>query len=298
MICFLLVLCPLSEGFFAALSSDKPDLNLILSPMKRVITIILAILAFSSFGCRTKSTFPITDLHIHVKGGFTIEDAVLKSKKENIRYGIVTNCGIGFPVHSDSQIDSVILSFKDYPQFLLGLQAEGREWVNTFSKESINKFDYVFTDGMTFTDAKGRRNRIWMKDETWIDNEQDFMDYLVNTIVKILNTEPINMYVNPTFLPAQMANRYDSFWTEERMDKVINAAKANNIAIEINNRYRIPSIAFIARAKKAGVKFTVGTNNANKEFSGAEYALEVIKKCGLTQNDFYLPVNKRQDGKL
>ena len=55
---------------------------------------------------------------------------------------------------------------------------------------------------------------------------------------------------------------------------------------------------FIARAKKAGVKFTVGTNNANKEFSGAEYALEVIKKCGLTQNDFYLPVNKRQDGKL
>ncbi len=266
--------------------------------MKRNSVIIIALLSFLFMSYKPDSDFPITDLHIHIKGGFTIQDAVLKSKSENIRYGIVTNCGLGFPVHSDSQIDSVIFSFKDYPQFFLGLQAEGREWVNIFSKESMKKFDYVFTDGMTFTDAKGRRNRIWIKEETWIDNEQEFMDYLVGTIVKILNTEPINIYVNPTFLPAQMSDRYDFFWTEERMDKVIKAAKENNIAIEINNRYRIPSIAFLTRAKKAGVRFTVGTNNANKDFSGAEYALEVIKKCGLTQNDFFQPVNKRQDGKL
>jgi len=266
--------------------------------MNRKSVLILMLLPFLLMNCKTNNSFPITDLHIHLKGGFNIEDAVLKSKNENIRYGIVTNCGLGFPVHNDSQIDSVLLTFKDYPQFYLGLQAEGREWVNNFSRESMNKFDYVFTDGMTFTDEKGRRNRIWMKQETWIDNEEEFMDYLVNTIVKILNNEPINIYVNPTFLPAQMADRYDSFWTNERMDKVIKAAKDNNIAIEINNRYRIPSVVFLAKAKLAGVKFTVGTNNANKDFSGAEYALEVIKKCGLTQNDFYQPVNKRQNGKL
>jgi len=261
--------------------------------MKRITSIIFGLLSVLLMNCQTKNNFPITDLHIHVKGGFTIEDAVLKSKNENIRYGIVTNCGLGFPVHNDSQIDSVLLTLKDYPQFFLGLQAEGREWVNIFSKESMNKFDYVFTDGMTFTDAKGRRNRIWMKNETWIDNENEFMDYLVNTIVKILSTEPINIYVNPTFLPAQMDDRYDSFWTDERMNKVIKAAKENNIAVEINNRYRIPSVAFIAKAKEAGVKFTVGTNNANQDFSGAGYALEVIKKCGLTKNDFFEPVNKR-----
>ncbi len=78
-----------------------------------------------------------------------------------------------------------------------------------FSKETIGKFDYVFTDAMTFTDAKGRRNRIWIKEETWIDAEQKFMDNLVKTIVKIMNEEPINIYVNPTFLPQQMADRYD-----------------------------------------------------------------------------------------
>jgi len=264
--------------------------------MKRNALIIFVLLSFLLMSCRNNENFPITDLHIHLKGDFKIEDAVIKSKKENIRYGIVVNCGVGFPVHNDSQIDSVIQTLKDYPQFYIGMQAEGREWVNIFSKESRDKFDYVFTDAMTFTDDKGRRNRIWIKNETWIDNEEAFMDHYVNTIVKIMSEEPINIYVNPTFLPAQMADRYDSFWTEERMDRVINAAKSNNIAIEINNRYKIPSLKFIKRAHKAGVLFTIGTNNTDGNFSGAEYAREMIRKCKLTQKDFFLPVNKRLNG--
>lgn len=247
--------------------------------------------------CNSTDNFPVTDLHVHLKGNFTLNDAVKKSADENIRYGIAFNCGYKFPIHSDTQIDSVVSLMKDYPQFYMAMQAEGREWVDIFSKESREKFDYVFTDGMTFTDAKGRRNRIWLKDETWIDDEQEFMDYLVNTIVKILSEEPVNIYVNPTYLPEQMADRYDAFWTPERMDKVIASAKTHNIAIEINNRYRIPSYDFLKRAKDAGVKFTIGTNNKDENFSGAEYGLEMIRRLKLTKEDFYWPVNKRQNGR-
>jgi len=266
------------------------------NPRTIILTAALT-LSLITISCNSADEFPITDLHIHLKGKFTLDDAVKKSAAEKINYGIAFNCGYKFPIHSDSQIDSVINIMKDYPQFYMAMQAEGREWVDIFSKESRDKFDYVFTDGMTFTDAKGRRNRIWMKDETWIEDEQEFMDYLVDVIVKILNEEPINIYVNPTYLPAQMADRYDFFWTVERMDRVIEAAGKNNIAIEINNRYRIPSYEFLKRAKKAGIKFTVGTNNADENFSGAEYAREMIKKLKLTQDDFYLPVNKRADGR-
>lgn len=260
--------------------------------MKKILLLFICIL-FLSFG-KSQNNYPfqLIDLHVHLKGGFTVEDAVKKSKAEGIQYGIVVNCGVGFPLHNDSQIDSVISDMKKYPQFYKGMQAEGREWVNIFSKKSIDKFDYVFTDAMTFTDDKGRRNRIWLKDETWIDNEDQFMEHLVNTLVKILNTEPINIYVNPTYLPAQMQNRYDYFWTSARMDRVIKAAKKHKIAIEINNRYRIPSAEFISRAKKAGVKFTIGTNNLDSNFSGADYAIEIINKFGLTEKDFFIPKKK------
>ena len=172
------------------------------------------------------------------------------------------------------------------------MQAEGREWIKLFSEEYIEKFDYVFTDAMTFTDEKGRRNRIWIEEETWIENEEDFMDYYIKIIVDILNNEPIDIYVNPTYLPGQMSDRYDYFWNDERMDKVISAAKKNDIAIEINNRFKIPSAEFIRKAKQAGVKFTIGTNNIDKNFARPEYALEIIRKCGLIRNDFFTPDKK------
>ena len=262
--------------------------------MKKLLFLVSMTLIIINAGCRKTAEFPITDLHVHLKGNFTIEDAVRKSEAENIQYGIAVNCGLGFLVQNDSQVDSFLLIMNDYPQFYVAMQAEGREWVNLFSKESIEKFDYVFTDAMTFTDEKGRRNRIWLPEETFIDDEEEFMNYLVKTLVTILNTEPVDIYVNATFLPAQMADRYDHFWTEKRMDEVINALLANNIAMEINNRYEIPSADFIKRAKKAGVRFTVGTNNADEHFSGAKYALDLIKECNLTESDFWLPVKKER----
>jgi hypothetical protein len=233
------------------------------------------------------------DLHVHLKGDLTLNEAIKKSKTDSVKYGIVANCGLGFPIQNSAQIDSFLTLMRHYPQFYVGMQAEGREWIKLFSKESITKFDYVFTDAMTFTDAKGRRNRIWIKEETWIDNEKEFMDQLVETIVKIINSEPIDIYANSTFLPEQMANRYDNFWTVDRMKKVIHAAKEKNVAIEINNRFKIPSVKFIKLAKAAGLKFTIGTNNTDKNFTKPVYAIEMIKKCGLSKSDFWKPEMKK-----
>jgi len=260
--------------------------------MKKALSLIAFISLWISLIAQQKDPFQLIDLHIHLKGGFTIEDAIAKSKKESVKFGIAVNCGIGFPVQNDNQLDSVIKIMKKYPLFYTGMQAEGREWIKLFTKESIDKFDYVFTDAMTFVDKKGRRNRIWLKDETWIDDEQQFMDNLVAMIVKIISTEPINIYVNPTYLPEQIAAKYDELWTDSRMDKVIKAAKKHTVAIEINNRFKIPSFKFISKAKYAGVKFTIGTNNIDGNFPGPDYAREMIYKCGLKESDFFVPKKK------
>ena len=69
---------------------------------------------FIAAGCRQTATFPITDLHVHLKGDFGIEDAVRKSEAENIQYGIALNCGLGFPVQNDSQVDAFLLIMDIY----------------------------------------------------------------------------------------------------------------------------------------------------------------------------------------
>jgi hypothetical protein len=257
--------------------------------MKRITTYVLVWLAIASMHGQNCPPFELIDLHVHLKGDLTIEEAIKKSGSENIKYGIAANCGLGFPIENDSAANAYFDYMKGYPQFYIGMQAEGREWLTLFSKETISKFDYVFTDAMTFTDAKGRRNRIWIEEETWIDDEQAFMDFLVNTIVQILENEPIQIYANPTYLPQQLADRYHYLWTEERMDKVISAAKIHDIAIEINPRFRIPSVQFITKAKNAGLKFTIGSNNIDKNFEYPQFAIDIINTCGLTESDFWVP---------
>jgi histidinol phosphatase-like PHP family hydrolase len=62
------------------------------------------------------------------------------------------------------------------------------------------------------------------------------------------------------------------------------------VAIEINSRFRIPSAAFIRRARHAGLKFALGTNNAGRDDLGRlEYALQMVRECGLTWKDMWMP---------
>ncbi len=235
--------------------------------------------------------YDIVDYHAHLKGGLTMEELLDHSKKTGIGYGVAFNAGIGFPITDDSSLMENYQKYKDYPVYM-AMQAEGREWVNMFSKESISTFDYVFTDAMTWTDHKGRRMRLWMPEEVFVEDKNDFMEQLVAKIVEVMEKEPIDMYVNSTFLPDVLQAEYDVLWTEESMDKVIHAAVKNNIAIEINARYKIPSATFIKRAKKAGVKFSMGTNNADRELGTLDYALDMIAECGLKPEDFFKPERK------
>src|SRR3989339_92036 len=121
-----------------------------------------------------------------------------------------------------------------------------------------------------------------MPNEVEVGDKQQFMDMLVDRTVGILNHEPIDIYVNPTFLPAAIESEYDTLWTDERMDKVIQAAVKNGGAIEINSRYRLPSEKFIRKAKAAGAKFSFGTNNGGKNDLGdLAYSRLMAVRCGL-----------------
>ncbi|GHT41132.1 hypothetical protein AGMMS49965_10450 [Bacteroidia bacterium] len=238
-----------------------------------------------------QDNFPLIDAHLHLKGGLTAEDVAALTRKYGITYGIAPNCGKNFPVTTDKDIYAWLDSTKHHP-FLLPMQAEGREWLDMFSPKAIEAFDYVFTDALTWTDDKGRRMRIWIPEETWVDNKQHFMEMLVERACKIISTEPINIYVNPSFLPDELMPEYDALWTKARMTKVIDACVAGGIAIEINNRYKIPSQTFIALAKERGAKFSIGTNNGGKEDVGRlEYAIEMLKACGITKEDMWLPMS-------
>ena len=230
------------------------------------------------------------DYHVHPKGGLTVDDALRRSRETGIYYGLAINGGLGQPAENDAALEAFLRELDGKPVYK-AMQAEGREWVRMFSTATLEKFDYVFTDAMTWTDDSGRRMRLWIPEDVGtIGDPQRFMDTLVARASGIFANEPIDIYVNATYIPDQLGARYDALWTPARMAKIVDGLAANGIAMEINNRRRIPSAAFIRLAKQAGVKFACGTNNAGADDLGRnEYCAEIIRACDLRPEHFWTP---------
>jgi len=238
-----------------------------------------------------RHNIPMADFHVHLKGGLTLEQALAKSRGDGIEYGIAINCGKGFTIESDEGARQFFDSMQGQPIFI-AMQAEGREWTQMFSRRAAALFDYIFTDSMTWTDNRGKRMRTWIPEEVGvIADPQEFMDTLVDRAVGILEHEPIDIYANPTYLPDVLAKDYERLWTDARRKKVIDAAVKNGVAIELNNRYKLPSASFVKMAKAAGCKFTFGSNNAGADDLGrSEYGLRMIEECQLVWQDFFVPL--------
>jgi hypothetical protein len=237
-----------------------------------------------------RQNVPMVDFHVHLKSGLTLEQALEKSRRDGIQYGLAVNCGKGFPVQDDASARAFLETMKGQPVFI-AMQAEGREWTSMFSRKTVALFDYVFTDSMTWTDDTGRRMRLWIPNEVGtIKDVQGFMDTLVNRTVGILEREPIDIYVNPTFLPDSIGQDYDKLWTDERIQKVVEAAARNKVAIELNDRYKLPGLRVVQMAKAAGCKFTFGTNNTGPADLGrSEYGLRMVEECKLVWQNFFVP---------
>jgi hypothetical protein len=240
-----------------------------------------------------RSNFPLFDLHVHLKKGLTLEETLARSREYGVTYGVAVNCGLAMPYPSEELLRQFLDSYEKPPQTYLAMQAEGREWLGLFSEDVISQFDYVFTDAMTWTDDKGRRMRLWIDEEVHIVDNDEFMETLVGRIEGILDNEPIDIYVNPTYVPDRIHHLYDELWTPDRRARVIEALERNEVALEINNARRIPSLDFIREAKAARVKFTCGTNNAGPgDLGNQEYCLEAIQACELEANDMWTPPPK------
>ena len=237
-----------------------------------------------------RHNLPMVDYHVHLKGGLTLEQAVAKSMRDGISYGLAINCGKGFPTENDDAVRAYVESLKGQPVFV-AMQAEGREWTEMFSRRAAALFDYIFTDSMTWTDNHGRRMRTWIPAEVGtISDPQEFMDTLVERAEGILEHEPVDIYANPTYLPDQLQKDYETLWTDARRKRVIEAAIRNGVAIELNNRYKLPSKSFVQMAKVMGAKFSFGSNNTGPQDLGrCEYGIQMVNECKLVWQDFFVP---------
>ncbi|MBR5193666.1 MAG: DUF1080 domain-containing protein [Bacteroidaceae bacterium] len=240
-----------------------------------------------------QQNFPVIDYHVHLKGGLTKEMAHAMSMNYGINYGVAPNAGeggVGRMLANDQEVYEYYDEVQPLP-FICGVQGEGRKWTSTFSQNALGIFDYLFTDAMTIMDHKNRNSRIYRKEEVHYDgvSKEQYMEQIVDQTVKILANEPADIFANPTYIPEDMQADYDKYWTDERINRVLDVMQEHQIALEINPRYMIPSLKIIRMAKERGMKFVFGTNNVDANFGKLEYCIQAIEECGITANDLWFP---------
>jgi len=234
--------------------------------------------------------FPIVDYHVHPSESLTVERAVELAKIRHMKFGIVEHPGSHHRIRTDQDLKAYMDHLKEFP-VCIGLQPVYPNWSAAFSAELIDQLDYVLMDADTIPQENGGWLRIWRHDN-FIQDMDEFVDRYMNHIVRILSEEPIDIFARPTYLPINFARHYDQIWTEERMLTIIELAKERDIALEISENVRVPSIKFVELAKAAGTRFTFGTNARNDNAGNLYYCIKVAKKCGLTEKDMFAPKKK------
>jgi histidinol phosphatase-like PHP family hydrolase len=74
------------------------------------------------------------------------------------------------------------------------------------------------------------------------------------------------------------------------MQQIIDLARSKKIAIEINEVSHVPDANFIMLAKRAGLKFTFGTDSRTTQGAAhLYYCYQMANQCSLTEADMFVP---------
>ena len=244
-----------------------------------------------------KPGFPVADYHVHLSPALSIEEAIALGKERQVQIGIVEHPGPGFPIKTDADLRQYIDRLRRYP-VRIGLQPVYAGWSKSFSKSILHELDYVLMDALTMPRPEGGWLEIWQID-TMVDDEEEFMVRYIRFIEQVLTTEPIDIFAWPTFLPVPIARLYKQLWTPRRVERVISLCgnrahgpRDSKIAVEINEVAHVPDEGFILEAKRAGLKFTFGTDSRNQNAAHFYYCYQMAEKCGLTEADMFVPGRK------
>ena len=237
--------------------------------------------------------FPLYDLHVHTSQSQTQEQIVEKAKTNGIEmYGLMQNVA-PWGIRTDEDLQKHYESVKNFPGFI-ALQPVYVGWSRNLSKETIDKFDYVLMDPQWIPNMNkyGDQGEVW-DHNCYVSDEEAFMERNMEFYLEVINNpEPLDIFGWPLYLPPSIARDYYRLWTKERMEMIIEAAAKRGVAFEINDLARTPHAEFILMAKKAGCKFSFGSDTRDYRTSRLDYCKEIASLCGLTRDDFFIPTRK------
>ncbi len=244
-------------------------------------------------------SLPFVDYHYHVFEEKTTPETALAAQRETgIRRGVLENVGRDsiWVLRTNADVEKFVdrvastdaLLRPGEPRLLVGLQVNDRDWFRQIDLKLYRRLDFILADAMYYTDKTGRQFGLWeFKKDEKIDVDAWFAEYYEYNL-RLLD-EPIDIFANPTYLPAFAEADYDRLWTEERCKALIQKAIDGDVALEIQAGSPFPSKKFVALALEMGARFAFGTNNFDGNPVDVSRWEETIREFKLTEENLWTP---------
>ncbi len=144
---------------------------------------------------------PITDFHVHIRGGMTVDKAVLRQAVTGVNCGVLENVGRGWPIDDNDKLKSFLDGAAGRPVFV-GVQVNDRDWAEVLSPDLVARLDYVLADTMIMPMPHDDSPpvKLWITDNYTIDDPDIWMERYVRHNLRVLS-EPISILANPTWRP-------------------------------------------------------------------------------------------------
>ena len=240
----------------------------------------------------------LTDYHIHLRGGMTAQKAVERARKTGLKSGVLENHGRDWPLSTNEILDKFVAEIEAYNATLpeaervkIGIQVNDRDWFKVIDPKIYRRLDYVLADTMIMgVGADGKPQKLWLLPKDYQTDEDKWFETYFQHCMTVVN-EPVDILANVTYLPDFIADRYDELWTEERMRALIQAAIANNVALEVQAESEFPKPRFVELALEMGAKLSFGSNNFDDVLKDGSAWQKAIERFEIKNENLWRDVN-------
>ncbi len=234
----------------------------------------------------------ICDLHTHTffsDGRMSPEEVWEAARSRGCRVGIADHCGRGdFQMESNDRFDDYLLALECLPVFRSAELDLGNP--GGVTPDRLAKCHYLI-GGLHSLAVGAEGERL-----DFFDPEADpgdpaaLVDLMLDEIERGARKHRFHILAHPGLLPKGLRERSGSLLGEVWEGKLIGLALEHGFALEISSRWELPGKRLIEKARRAGVRFSLGSDGHGREtMCRLDYSLWMVKACGIDERQMYLP---------
>lgn len=114
------------------------------------------------------------------------------------------------------------------------------------------------------------------------DLSRGVLEAILAVLAASFEHDRIDILAHPTFSPVAALGEAEAHYPAEWQERLIALCVRAGVAIELNESYRVPHPAFVARAKAAGARFAVGSDS-HAELLPLEYTMALVNGEALAE---------------